>query len=528
MPRLSKAAWITLAVVLLSPLISMTVVPLYDTSEPRYAEIARIMVQTGDWITPWFSPAVPFWGKPPLSFWAQALSMKAFGFTEFAGRFPSWVCLLLTNAILFTGLRSLREPRVALWTAIVYSTCALAYISSDAVLTDPFLALGTTLSLVSFAMVVQDRSRSLKVTGDQQRNEPAGRIPKPESLWWQYGFFVGLTIGLLAKGPLAAVLICAPILVWYVLNLKTSSLAASLPWGKGLLLTAALSLPWYVLAEIKTPGFLDYFIVGEHIRRFLDPGWAGDLYGSAHRRVYGTIWIYWLEASFPWGVVMLATLVGAFRSSRMRSAIRAVAEDPLFGYWLASALFTPLFFTFSANILWTYLLPSLAGFSVLTAMLALQVHKRFCLPEAKLLSVAALAPVVGLVFSVTVWINPDLRNTERGLVRYVMQRNEPAIPLLYLSKPPFSAQFYSGGRVREVEKSELKETIACGAPFYLAIPKEQQKTIIETLDNSPRQILSNKRYILVKIAAQSASMARSVNCATSAATPLRSLYRSVR
>ncbi|NYT46029.1 glycosyltransferase family 39 protein [Alcaligenaceae bacterium] len=528
MPPLSKAAWLTLVAVLLLPVISMTVVPFYDTSEPRYAEIARIMVQSGDWITPWFNPGVPFWGKPPLSFWAQALSMKAFGFTEFAGRFPSWICLLLTNAILFKGLRSLLGPRVALWTAIVYSSCTLAYMSSAAVLTDPFLALGTTLSLVSFAMVAQDRNVSTKVTGDQQQGEPAGMMPNSRSLWWQYGFFVGLTIGLLAKGPLAAVLICAPVFVWYVLNLKTSSRSASLPWGKGLILTAALSLPWYVLAEIKTPGFLDYFIVGEHFRRFLDPGWAGDLYGSAHKRVYGTVWIYWFEASFPWGVVMLAMLVGAVRSLRMRSAIRAVAQEPLFGYWLTSALFTPLFFTFSANILWTYLLPSLAGFSVLTAILAFQVHKRFSFPEGKLLSGAAIVPVVGLIFSGIVWMNPDLRNTERGMVRYVMQHDEPAIPLLYLSKPPFSAQFYSGGRVRGVEKSELKETIACGVPFYLAIPKEQQKAIAETLDESLRPILSNKRYILVKIAAQSASMARSVNCATSAATPLRSLYRSVR
>lgn len=504
MPRLSKAAWIMLVAVLLLPLISMTVVPFYDTSEPRYAEIARIMVQSGDWITPWFSPGVPFWGKPPLSFWAQALSMKAFGFTEFAGRFPSWICLLLTNAILLAGLRSLRGPRVALWTAIVYSSCALAYISSGAVLTDPFLALGTTLSLVSFAMVVQGRSLSLKISGDQQRGEQTGTMHKRGFRWWQYGFFVGLAIGLLAKGPLAAVLICAPILIWYLLNRKTSSLAASLPWGKGLLLTAALSLPWYVLAEIKTPGFLDYFIVGEHFRRFLNPGWAGDLYGSAHKRVYGTIWIYWLLASFPWGVVMLATIVGALRSSRMRSAIRTVAEDPLFGYWLASALFAPLFFTFSANILWTYLLPSLAGFSVLTAMLALQVHKRFSFPEGKLLSGAVIVPVVGLVFSAIVWINPGLGNTERGLVRYVIQRNEPAIPLLYLSEPPFSAQFYSGGRARRVDESELKQAIDCGAPFYLAIPKKQQTTIAAILNKPPSQIFSNRGYFLVRIPAAGA------------------------
>src|SRR5690606_9711963 len=331
--------WIMLAVILTLPLISMMVVPYYDTSEPRYAEIARIMLKTGDWITPWFSPGVPFWGKPPLSFWAQAASMGVFGLTEFAGRFPSWVCLILTNVIFLTGLRSARGMRFALWTSIIYSSCALVYLSSGAVLTDPFLALGTTLSLVSFARCVQGTPT---VVGERGL--------------WPYGFFVGLAIGLLSKGPLAAVIIFVPIATWYVFMRKRAGFGASLPWRSGLVLTALLTLPWYILAEIKTPGFLDYFIVGEHFRRFLDPGWAGDLYGSAHRRMYGTIWIYWLQASFPWGVLVVATMFGALRSVRLRLALQTVYKDPFFIYWLTAALFTPIFFTFSANILWTYIL----------------------------------------------------------------------------------------------------------------------------------------------------------------------------
>ncbi|NLZ11765.1 MAG: glycosyltransferase family 39 protein, partial [Alcaligenaceae bacterium] len=47
------------------PLLAMVMMPLADTTEPRYAEIARLMAASGDWITPWFEPGVPFWGKPP-------------------------------------------------------------------------------------------------------------------------------------------------------------------------------------------------------------------------------------------------------------------------------------------------------------------------------------------------------------------------------------------------------------------------------------------------------------------------------
>ena len=500
MTRVDKLAWATLALVLLLPLFSMAVIPYYDTSEPRYAEIARLMAQSGDWITPWFRPEVPFWGKPPLSFWAQSLSMKMFGFIEFAGRFPSWICLLLNNAILLIGLRSLYGWRIALWAATIYSSCTLVYLSSGAVLTDPFLALGTNLSLASFAVVMQ--GRRLPLTWEEGRQQ--ARTEAQSKRWlggWSYLFFIGLAIGLLAKGPLAMVLISAPILVWLVCKRENWSLLVSLPWGKGLLLVAALSLPWFILAEIKTPGFLDYFIIGEHFRRFLDPGWAGDMYGSAHKRAYGTIWYYWIQASFPWGIVILGLAVGAIRSSRLRLTMRSVGDSPLFGYWLASALAAPIFFTFSANILWTYLLPALAGFSVLAALIVVQVTERFSFSQHKLLPIAGIVPTVLVVLSTVFWIKPDLRKTERSLVYFVTQLNEPSVPLLYLSSPPFSAQFYSAGRARGVSHAELLRAVDCGPPFYLAVPKGQQQDLASILKQSSRELFSNKRYVLVKVMA---------------------------
>src|SRR5690606_18239199 len=83
--------WFVLGVILALRLVSMIWLPLLDTSEPRYAEIARIMAATGDWITPWFSPGVPFWGKPPLAFWSEAVAFRALGVSEFAARLPSWL-----------------------------------------------------------------------------------------------------------------------------------------------------------------------------------------------------------------------------------------------------------------------------------------------------------------------------------------------------------------------------------------------------------------------------------------------------
>ena len=70
------------------------------------------------------------------------------------------------------------------------------------VLTDPFLNLGLVLAFVSFVLVLEGQT----------------------SFLWRYGIFVGLSIALLAKGPLALVLFGAPLAIW--LGLSTSILVA--------------------------------------------------------------------------------------------------------------------------------------------------------------------------------------------------------------------------------------------------------------------------------------------------------------
>src|SRR5690606_21366683 len=224
-----------------------------------------------------------------------------------------------------------------------------------------------------------------------------------------------------------------------------------------------------------------------------------DLYGSAHQRAYGTIWLYWLMATFPWGLIALATAAGALRSARIRCALASTACDPLFAYWLAAALFTPLFFTFSANILWTYLLPSLAGFSVLVAIFASRMERQFNRAGQVLATASAIVPLCVLAFSTVVWVSPDLRGTERGLVQHAMLQNEPSIPLMYLAEPPFSARFYSAGKVGEIAPDSLKVAAECSPPFYLAIQKDQQRQVAELLGRQLDTLYANKRYVLVKI-----------------------------
>ncbi|HET9045448.1 MAG TPA: phospholipid carrier-dependent glycosyltransferase, partial [Casimicrobiaceae bacterium] len=95
--------------------------PLMDSTESRYAEIARKMLETGDWLVPQFDYGVPFWGKPPLSTWLAAASMAAFGVNEFAARLPSLMAMIACGALVAT-LAALRGGRdLALWTLALFA-----------------------------------------------------------------------------------------------------------------------------------------------------------------------------------------------------------------------------------------------------------------------------------------------------------------------------------------------------------------------------------------------------------------------
>ena len=92
--------WITAAVLLLR-LVSLGFNPMFDTTEARYAEIGRLMYETGNWITPLFDYSLPFWGKPPLSFWATAASFHIFGVNDFAAHFPHFLFMLGIVALMY-------------------------------------------------------------------------------------------------------------------------------------------------------------------------------------------------------------------------------------------------------------------------------------------------------------------------------------------------------------------------------------------------------------------------------------------
>ncbi|TGV09094.1 glycosyltransferase family 39 protein [Alcaligenaceae bacterium 429] len=473
----SRTLWSLLLFTLCSQLVIMWALPYADSSEPRYAAIAQIMAQSNDWITPWFSPDVPFWGKPPLSFWAQALSFKVFGINEFTGRLPSWLVNIAITALIMHGTRCIMQlqPHLTraqsytpLLAAVIYNTMCLAFSNAGAVLTDPYLNLGLSLSMVALL---------------QQAAQP--------SKAWGWAFFVGLSIGMLSKGPLALVFCFAPlVLLAFFRRRFVLNLLRRLPWISGTLLFCALSLPWYILAELKTPGFLNYFLIGEHISRFLVPGWQGDLYGTAHKAPLGSIWISLFPATFPWGLLSLFLLIKAWRKHGLR-AFMSLPTGSLYLFILA--LFPAIFFTAAGNILWTYLLPGLAPLAILTAYYCPSINR----PMQRIVAAStALVPMAGLVLAGLSLHDVTITKTERPIVQEFLARATPSDTLYFVSKPTFSARFYSQERTASIDPAVFNSNDEAAAPRFVVIANDNTQTLKTITDQHYTAIAHSKRYQL--------------------------------
>jgi 4-amino-4-deoxy-L-arabinose transferase-like glycosyltransferase len=336
--------------------------PLYDATEGRYASIALDMDRGGDWITPWCyhnGERIPFWGKPPLHFWLTALSFKIFGANEWAARFPSYLAGIGILALLFVAARRSYGPATAWLATLVAASACCFYLFWGTAVLDVTASLCVAGALVSFLMAQ---------TGSSEASRKG----------WGLAGFASLGFGMLAKGPVVVVLSLVPILGWRLLTRRAVPLKP-LPWVRGTALFLGISLPWYLLAERATPGFLRYFFVNEHLRRYVSSHY-GDKYGHAHVFPWGSAWGMLAASFFPWTLLAVLRIrrrpapegvpAAARGSPPARRSLRArllSPRDPWESYFVLWGLSPAIFFTFSRSILPAYLLPGLAGLSTLVA-----------------------------------------------------------------------------------------------------------------------------------------------------------------
>jgi 4-amino-4-deoxy-L-arabinose transferase-like glycosyltransferase len=425
-----------------------------DKTEARYAEIARIMVETNNWVTPQIDYGVPFWAKPVLSTWLSALSMKVFGTNEFAVRLPS---LLLSLLMVFMVNKFAGKKDLPFYFAgFVIITLPEFLLHMGVVSTDITLSLSMAIIMLSFWKSVSESQKSV----------------------WNYLFFAGIGLGLLAKGPIALILTFPPLLIWMVLFKEYKKVLRAFQWLTGFLLIILIAVPWYWMAEIKSPGFLNYFIVGEHFRRFFDSGWKGDLYGFPKQMPLGIIWLFLIAGTLPWIITLIS------RAWMNRSNL---LKDKWTCFLLLWLLWTPLFFSVSKSLIHTYVLPVMTPVALLVAYWWTEIRNKTALVYFSL-----VLPLLFLIIFIAGLAGNNIEhysNTDKYLI--LNQSDTKNSDLYYLNRKSYSSQFYSRGKVKVLSQAELAEKLNGQVPFRIIILNKHLKSLSENETTKLRLIDSN-------------------------------------
>ena len=231
---------------------------LWEPDEGRYAEIAREMVVSGDYVTP-RDDQVRYFEKPPLVYWAEAVAIRLFGADEFAVRLPA--ALFTIGQVAATCLigEAMFGAAAGFAGAVVLALCPLVFAFARFATLDPALAFFLTAAMGAFYFAAEcpDFSGSI------------GRA-------WMLIASAMLALGTLAKGPVALVLGGSIALIWILLEERGREVRR-MPLLSCVAVYAVIVTPWFLLTAMRNPGFAGFFFVHEHLERFVssrEHGWG--------------------------------------------------------------------------------------------------------------------------------------------------------------------------------------------------------------------------------------------------------------
>jgi 4-amino-4-deoxy-L-arabinose transferase-like glycosyltransferase len=338
---------IAFAAALLAVLGARTLVP---PDEGRYAEMAREMFASGDWITTRLN-GIKYFEKPPLQTWMNALSFTLFGLGEWQARLWTGLCGLL--GVVLTGIAGRRVfgARIGFYAALVLGSSFYWVAGSQMNSLDMSLSAMMTVALCG--LLVAQRDAALPA---ERRN-------------WMLLCWAGMALAVLSKGLIGLVLPGA-VLVLYTLVTRDWQLWTRLHLGKGLLLFLLITAPWFVLVALANPEQPHFFFIHEHFDRFLL---------KEHNRE-APWWLFFAliaGGSLPWlGVLGPGLILGARRHSdadadddvRHKAGTRFRPRFRPRLMLLVWVVFITLFFTKSHSKLPGYILPVFPAIALLVAV----------------------------------------------------------------------------------------------------------------------------------------------------------------
>jgi 4-amino-4-deoxy-L-arabinose transferase-like glycosyltransferase len=338
---------------------------LIHPDEGRYAEIAREMSVTGDWVTPRVN-GLKYFEKPPLQYWATAAAYRVFGVDEWTARL--WPALAGWLAAIAIGYAGFALGGIALGTFAGLALAGMLWHAAMAQIVTLDSGLAFFLALAFAALVTAQRPEA---TEGQRR----------AWMWLAWAALAGAT---LSKGLIGVVLPGGALVVYSALT-RDFAIWRRMSLVSGLVLFFALAAPWFVAVSMRNDEFARFFFIHEHFERYLT---------TEHMRVEP--WYYFIPValigSLPWVTVLIC---GASR------AWREPTPNALGFSWqrfaLVWAAFVLVFFSASGSKLASYILPMFAPLALVAGWLLLRMDSRRIFWLTLPIVIAGTVAAVGLV-----------------------------------------------------------------------------------------------------------------------------------
>jgi 4-amino-4-deoxy-L-arabinose transferase-like glycosyltransferase len=338
---------------------------LWQIDEARYAQVAREMAETGDWLVPRIGGKV-YACYPPLAYWAVAGSGTLFGWSEWSVRLPAALAGVLLVGLCGWLAWRLTASRLAAAAAAVALATTFGFVSQQITArADTLVALFATAALLVFEGIAREGARPCRLIA----------------------FYACVALGVLSKGPLGIVLPGLVAGAWTIARRRWDWIAAMKPWW-GLPAVLLAVAPWYlVLARAGGSGALSENLLMENVEAFLS--------GHSHPQPVYFYLVRLPVRALPW-ILLLAAYPWMKRARREA------------GYALIGALAVFLFLSVSTskrlNYL-TYLYPLLAvstGIALSAAIEDARIRRAAAWVLIALAAVAALG-AAGFIYPTMPW-----------------------------------------------------------------------------------------------------------------------------
>ena len=367
---------------------------LIEPTETRYAEIAREMLKSGDWLIPRLN-GIPHFHKPPIAYWASAAGMALLGPNEWGARLGMALAAVF---VLWCTARLSRATGGGLGPAFLASS-VLFFALAHQLSTDMFLA----AAVAGFYVVVMD--------------------PRWRGTLWP---FVALGLGFMIKGPVVLVLTVLPLLLaaaWA----RNGSLARWLADARGWLAFVVIAVPWYVMVLVRTPGLWNYLMQHQLWERYAT---------TTHRRggpIYYFV-VVLIVGLLPW---TWAAARGWWSAGR-RATVQRDTQSAVLASW---ALLPLLFFSFSGSKLPAYVLPLFPALAVMASTWPAEAHRGKWLRIA----LAVFAVLVALVAAATPF--GDRLGSPKAMIEKLREVRRPGEHVVEYGAFDAGVPFYLGETV---------------------------------------------------------------------------------